>query len=102
MLRQSTQNVAPVIALLAACVLAACSKKEEAPAPTAATPADAPVAASPPPAKIEGVETFMVGELSAMALSDGSLELPNDNKVFGVGLHTRGSGWRPECCRATH
>jgi glyoxylase-like metal-dependent hydrolase (beta-lactamase superfamily II) len=85
MSRRSIKNAAPVIAIVAACLLAACSKKEEAPAPNAATPADAPVA-NPAPVKIEGVETFMVGDLSAMALSDGSLELPNDNKVFGVGL----------------
>src|SRR5690606_25681542 len=30
---------------------------------------------------------FTIGALSAVALRDGALELPNDNKVFGVG-HT--------------
>ena len=28
---------------------------------------------------------FKIGELSAMALRDGGMEVPNDNKVFGVG-----------------
>ena len=87
MLQRSIQNVALVFVVVAPFMLAACSKKEDAPPPTAATPADAPVAASPPAVKKEGVEEFMVGDLSAMALSDGSIELPNDNKVFGVG-HT--------------
>ena len=33
----------------------------------------------------ENVKAFTIGELSAMALRDGGMELPNDNKVFGVG-----------------
>jgi glyoxylase-like metal-dependent hydrolase (beta-lactamase superfamily II) len=33
----------------------------------------------------ENVKTFQIGELSAVALRDGDMELPNDNKVFGVG-----------------
>jgi len=33
------------------------------------------------------VKTFSIGDLTAMALRDGALEFPNDNKVFGVG-HT--------------
>jgi glyoxylase-like metal-dependent hydrolase (beta-lactamase superfamily II) len=86
MLQRSTQNVALIFVVVAPLMLAACSKKEDVPPPSAATPADAPVAASPPAVKKEGVEEFMVGDLAAMALSDGSLELPNDNKVFGVGL----------------
>ena len=87
MLQRSIQDVALVIVVAAPLMLAACSKKEDAPPPAASAPADAPVAASPPVVKKEGVEEFMVGDLSAMALSDGSIELPNDNKVFGVG-HT--------------
>jgi glyoxylase-like metal-dependent hydrolase (beta-lactamase superfamily II) len=87
MLRHSKRPVASVIAVVAAFALAACSKKAEAPAPVAAAPAEAPAAATPPVAKVEGVEAFTVGELSAMALLDGGLEPPNDNKIFGVG-HT--------------
>jgi len=69
-----------------ALVLAACSKKEEA-APAAA-PAPAPaVEAPPPPPKAANSSTFMIGELSAVALRDGRLEFPNDTKIFGVG-HT--------------
>src|SRR4051812_43532718 len=67
--------------------LAACSKKEEA-APAPAAPAPAPVAESPPPApKAASESAFTIGELSALSLRDGTLEFPNDNKVFGVG-HT--------------
>jgi glyoxylase-like metal-dependent hydrolase (beta-lactamase superfamily II) len=50
---------------------------------------DTPAAATPPPPKKEGVEAFKIGDLSATALRDGGIELPNDNKVFGVG-HTPG------------
>jgi glyoxylase-like metal-dependent hydrolase (beta-lactamase superfamily II) len=35
--------------------------------------------------KIDGVESFKVGDLAAQALRDGGMELPNDNKVFGLG-----------------
>lgn len=85
MLRLSKRELVSVIVIVAASALAACSKKEDAPAPAAAAPAEAPAAASPPAAKVEGVHEFKVGELSAMALLDGGLEPPNDNKVFGVG-----------------
>ena len=81
MLRLSHRHLAPFI-VVAASLIVACSKKEEAP-PTAATPAEAP--AAPAAAKIDGVESFKVGDLSAQALRDGGMELPNDNKVFGLG-----------------
>ena len=69
-----------------ALVLAACSKKEE--APPAAAPAPAPaVESAPPPPKPAAASTFTIGELSASALRDGKLEFPNDNKIFGLG-HT--------------
>lgn len=72
---------------ISALALAACSKKEAAP-PAESTPAAAPVAdAPPPPPKPANVNTFMIGELSASSLRDGTLEFPNDNKIFGVG-HT--------------
>lgn len=67
--------------------LAACAKKEEA-APASAAPAPAPVAESPPPApKVVNARAFTIGELYAFSLRDGTLEFPNDNKIFGVG-HT--------------
>src|SRR5688572_4260735 len=72
-------------AMVAASVLAACSKKDGAPPPPAAAPAPAPAAEAPPAPKVEVVHAFKIGELSAMALRDGGMELPNDNKVFGVG-----------------
>jgi len=72
-------------AIVAAMALAACSKKAEAPPPEAAPP-PAPVVEAPPP-KPATFKDFMIGELSATALHDGGIEVPNDNKVFGVG-HT--------------
>jgi len=84
MQRSSTARAAMLIAIVAASALAACSKKEAAP-PAAEAPAPAPVAESAPAAKVENVHAFKIGELSAMALRDGGMELPNDNKVLGVG-----------------
>jgi len=72
------------IAIGAAIVLAACSKPAEAPK-EAAAPAPAPVAEAAPAPKPANVHAFSIGELSAMALRDGAMELPNDNKVFGLG-----------------
>ena len=80
MLRLSHRHLAPLI-IVTASLIAACSKKEE--APPAAAPAEAP-APAPAPAKVEGVEAIKIGELSGLALRDGGMELPNDNKVFGL------------------
>jgi glyoxylase-like metal-dependent hydrolase (beta-lactamase superfamily II) len=66
--------------------LAACSKKEAAP-PAQTAPAAPAAETAPPAARPENVSTFMIGELSASSLRDGTLEFPNDNKIFGVG-HT--------------
>src|SRR5690349_11829531 len=82
MLRLSPRVLASIV--VAASLIAGCSKKEEAPPVAAAPPAEAPAAPPPAPAKIEGVEPFKVGDLSALALRDGGMELPNDNKVFGL------------------
>ncbi len=70
---------------ITASALAACSKTAEVPPSTKADAAPAPAAEAPAAPKSQNVQTFTIGEFSAMALSDGSLELPNDNKVFGVG-----------------
>ena len=74
------------LALVAASVCAGCSR----PADTSAeaTPAPAPAAETPPPAPKEATQqSFKVGGLTALALRDGKLEFPNDNKIFGLG-HT--------------
>jgi len=61
--------------------LAACSKNQESPPPPAA-----PAEAAPPAADVAQTFTaFRIGEWSAAALSDGAIEVPNDNQVFGVG-----------------
>jgi glyoxylase-like metal-dependent hydrolase (beta-lactamase superfamily II) len=71
------------LVIAAAAALASCSKtaEEAAPPPTTAEPA----VSAAPEAKSQAVAKFMIGDLSAVALSDGGFELPNDNKVFGVG-----------------
>jgi glyoxylase-like metal-dependent hydrolase (beta-lactamase superfamily II) len=43
--------------------------------------------AAPALSQTDDARTFAVGDLSAMALRDGTISVPNDNKVFGVG-HT--------------
>jgi glyoxylase-like metal-dependent hydrolase (beta-lactamase superfamily II) len=83
---QRSSNVrVTFFAIAVATLLAACSKKDEAPPPTAEPPAPAPVADAAPAAKSENVRAFTIGDLSAIALRDGGMELPNDNKVLGVG-----------------
>lgn len=74
---KSTNRTAAVLAVLSLAALAACSKKEAPPAEPAA-PAAAPASTT--------FTAFRLGDLSAAALSDGGIELPNDNQVFGVGL----------------
>jgi glyoxylase-like metal-dependent hydrolase (beta-lactamase superfamily II) len=64
-------------------VLAACSKPAEAPPPQAEAPT--PAVAAPPVSVSRSVRSFSIGELTAYALHDGDLDMPNDNKVFGVG-----------------
>jgi glyoxylase-like metal-dependent hydrolase (beta-lactamase superfamily II) len=59
-------------------LFAACAKKPE---PSASPPA-ATVAA---PAADRSVSEFRVGDLRAVALKDGGLQVPNDGKTFGVG-----------------
>ena len=71
------------VAFAAVALLTACSKKE-APPPEAAAPPVVEAAPAPAPAPAN-FKTFNIGELSAMALRDGALEVPNDNKVLGVG-----------------
>jgi glyoxylase-like metal-dependent hydrolase (beta-lactamase superfamily II) len=70
---------------LIAALTGACSKtaKEPEPAPAAA---EAPAAATQPAETQASFHEFKIGEFSAVALRDGSLEMPNDNQVFGVGL----------------
>lgn len=74
-----------VAALALAALPSACSRQQDAqqeaqqPAPPAAESSTGPAAENP------DVHRFAIGELSAMALRDGGLEVPNDNKVLGVG-----------------
>lgn len=43
--------------------------------------------AVPALAQTDDVRSFTIGDFSALALRDGTISLPNDNKVFGIG-HT--------------
>ena len=85
MQRKSTTCAVTFIAIVSALAMVACSKKTEAPKEEAATPAAAPAAETVPAPASTDVHAFKIGELSAMALRDGGMEVPNDNKVFGVG-----------------
>ncbi len=85
MQRKSTTCAVTFIAIVSALAMVACSKKTEAPKEEAATPAAAPAAEAVLAPESPDVHAFKIGELSAMALRDGGMEVPNDNKVFGVG-----------------
>ena len=77
-----------VAAILAALTLTACSKpKEEIGTDDSAAMSSAavtPVTEAPAP-KPANSKSFMVGEYQAYSLRDGSLEFPNDEKIFGIG-----------------
>ena len=79
---RSSRSVISFFAISMCAVLAGCSKTAEESTPAAAAP---PAAAESPSAAKQDAGAFKIGELSALALRDGELELPNDNKVFGVG-----------------
>ena len=85
MLRRTSTLAATFIAIAAGLALTACSKTAEEPKETAAAPAPAPAAEPAPAPKVENTKPLMVGDLQAMAVRDGFVEFPNDNKVFGVG-----------------
>lgn len=81
---RTSRSVIPIFVSAIFAVLGGCSKTAEEPAPATAMPPPAPATESPPAASRE-TGTFRIGEFQAVALRDGDLELPNDNKVFGVG-----------------
>ena len=87
MLRSTSHRAVSCIVFLAAVGLAACSKTADAPKDEVAAPAPAtaPAVEAPPAPVSQNVRDFKIGELPALALRDGAMELPNDNKVFGVG-----------------
>ena len=85
MLRRTSTLAATFIAIAAGLALTACSKTAEEPKETAAAPAPAPAAEPAPAPKVENSKALMVGDLQVMAVRDGFVEFPNDNKVFGVG-----------------
>jgi glyoxylase-like metal-dependent hydrolase (beta-lactamase superfamily II) len=76
-----------MFALLAGASLGGCSNPPPA-ASTVTAGAEAPPAAEAPaaPAAAEAdVFRFRIGELDAVALRDGDIDVPNDGSVFGVG-----------------
>jgi len=68
------------VASVAAIALAACSTRPAAPGEPEGEPIN-PIAAT----AAASVRNFTLGEFSALSLLDGTLSLPNDNKVFAVG-----------------
>ena len=85
MLGIPTARITALMLLSAAAALTACSR-QEAPPPPADTANEVPAVESAPAPRSDNVYAFKLGELDAMALMDGAIEVPNDNKVFGVGL----------------
>jgi len=75
----------PLLAAALGTALAACGGNPQEPAATVATPATAEVQ-TPAVSASDAVHAFGIGPLQATALRDGSLSVPNDNAVFGVGL----------------
>jgi glyoxylase-like metal-dependent hydrolase (beta-lactamase superfamily II) len=64
--------------LLIALLCAACTKKPESPAAQTSPTATTASAST-------DISEFRIGQFTAIALKDGGLKVPNDNKVFGVG-----------------
>lgn len=64
--------------LILATVLGGCS-------PAGDDKAGADPAAVPTVAAVSDIRDFRIGELEAVALKDGTLDLPNDNTTFGLG-----------------
>ncbi|WP_232207685.1 MBL fold metallo-hydrolase [Pseudoxanthomonas sp. J35] len=73
-----------LLAVALATTLAACDRQN--PSAGAAAPAPEAAAEAPAPAASEAFHAFAIGSLQATALRDGTLSVPNDNAVFGVGL----------------
>jgi glyoxylase-like metal-dependent hydrolase (beta-lactamase superfamily II) len=76
------------LAFIAAVALAAaaCSRTADVQEPPPDAARNAPAAdGGPAAAKPANVNAFQIGQLAALAVRDGGIELPNDNKVFGVG-----------------
>jgi glyoxylase-like metal-dependent hydrolase (beta-lactamase superfamily II) len=75
------------IACLAAALLIAACAKEVPPPPAAQTAPEPAPAPAPAPAE-RNVFEFTIGSLSAFALRDGGLTVPNDGKTLAVGQPT--------------
>jgi glyoxylase-like metal-dependent hydrolase (beta-lactamase superfamily II) len=75
---KSTMRASIALVLLSALALNGCSPREASPPPANE---------NAPPAQSEASSpgSIRIGELSAIALRDGGLEFPNDNKIFGIG-----------------
>lgn len=72
------KTAASFAASVVALALAACSVRPEPPPEPEGPPID-------PAASAATVRNFRLGEFSAVSLLDGTVSVPNDNKVFGVG-----------------
>ena len=68
-------------ALLTGVALSACSK----PAPVATQPSATAAAPAQPAANHSDIYHFKIGALDAIALKDGDIDVPNDDKTFAIG-----------------
>ncbi len=84
-----TPPFALLAASLAVAMLSACTKHEPA-APAAAPPAASTAAPAAPAQPSAEADTFgfRIGALDAVALRDGTIDVANDGKTFGVGQST--------------
>ncbi|HET6396142.1 MAG TPA: MBL fold metallo-hydrolase [Pseudoxanthomonas sp.] len=82
---RSRSAASPLLAFALSAALAACSPSGAPSGEANATPAAAEAAVPAAPAASEDARPFAIGTLQAVALRDGGITLPNDNKVFGVG-----------------
>lgn len=77
-----------IVAVLTSSMLSACSGRQAAASetpPPVPVPAARPESASAPAQASADVFRFRIGDLEAVALKDGELEVPNDGKTFGIG-----------------
>jgi len=77
-----------LFALLAAALLTACGQQSQTEAFTSAEPGASETGSATglaEAAQSEDVRAFSIGKFSATALRDGGIDVPNDNKVIGVG-----------------
>lgn len=81
---RSTRTATSLVAAVAATLLVACSPPSDTPDTPDTPPEPASKAAAEQTSAANDAYTFTVGRFTAIALRDGSLDFPNDGKVFAI------------------